>query len=401
MATNLKYAQAVNASPSLVFRAFTNATALREWISDTATVDPRPGGHFFLAWNNGYYVCGKFTKILADKEIDFIWEGRDDPASTKVRVLISSLDNGMTSFTLEHLDLKEDAKWAPAFKEISNGWAQGIRNLISILENGPDLRIVNRPMLGVTFGEFDDKRANELKTPENQGLRVENVVDGMGAQAAGLRRNDVIISMNGKPTLDYPTILADLQHHQAGDKVEVGFYRGAEKKKIKMELSRRPMPDVPMTAAGLSEAVRKNYAEDMLRLSKLLETAQDSETSFSPGPVEWSVKDILAHLIHEERDHHSTIQDLVFSQERVADGLGSNLTDRIRATVSAYPSVENLLAELKACQTETISLIAYLPDEFVAMKGSFWRMGYQLLENSFHTREHESQIATTLGAASH
>lgn len=401
MATSLKYAQTVNASPALVFRAFTNATALREWVSDTASVDPRPGGRFFLAWNSGYYASGEFTKVLPNKEINFIWEGRDDPNSTKVKIIISSLDNGMTSFTLEHLDLQEDAEWASTLKEISEGWGKGIRNLVSILEDGPDLRMINRPMLGVTFGDFDPKKAAELNVPVSDGLCIESVVDQMGAQAAGLHRNDIIISLNGKPVRDYPTIVAILEKQQAGDKVEIGFYRGSEKKKTKMELSRRPVPDIPMTAAGLSEAIRKNNAEDMLRLTKLLETVHDTEASFYPGTEEWNIKENLAHLIHTERDNQSFIQDLVFSQERVADSMAGNLTARLRATVSAYPSLESLMAELKACQVETVSLIAYLPDEYVAVKGSFWRMGYQLLENSFHTREHESQIAAVLGSVRH
>ena len=399
MGTSLKYAQAVDAAPALVFRAFTNATALREWVCETATVDPRPGGRLFLAWNSGYTVHGEYTKLVPEKEIQFTWEGRNDPAPTRIRVFISALDNGMTTFTLEHLDLQEDAEWASAFKEISYGWSKGIRNLVSILEDGPDLRIVNRPMLGVTFGTFDAKSAAELKIPVSEGLRVESVVDGMGAQAAGLHRDDVIISMNGKPVYDYPTILAGLQDQQAGDKVEITFYRGAEKKKIKMDLSRRPMPEVPMTAAGLSEAVRQNKADDMLQLSKLLANVPDKQATFSPRPDEWCVKEILAHLIHDERDNHVFIQDLVFSQERVADGVNNNLTARIQATVSAYPTLDSLLAELKACQAETVSLIATLPEEFIAMKGSFWRMGYQLLENSTHARGHAVQISAALGTA--
>jgi uncharacterized protein YndB with AHSA1/START domain len=397
--TSQKYVQAVDASPSQVYRSFTNATALREWLCDTATINPRPGGHFFLAWSSGYYACGEFIKLLADKEIQLIWEGRDDPAATKVRVLISSLDNGMTTFSLEHLDLNENAEWAAAFKDISNGWSKGILNLVSVLENGPDLRIVNRPMLGVTFGDFDQHRAASLGVPLSEGLRVENVVDGMGAQSAGLQRNDVIFSLNGKSTPDYAAVVSALETHQAGDQVELGLYRGSEKKKIKIELSRRPIPEVPATAAGLAEAVRKNSTEGIQRLSHLLRALKEAEADFHSKPDEWSVKEILAHLIHGERDNQSFIQDLVFSQERMADGFSDNLAARVRATVSAYPTIANLLSELQASQAETISLVQNLPDELVAMKGSFWRIGYRLLENTYHFQEHEAQIAAVLGVA--
>jgi uncharacterized protein YndB with AHSA1/START domain len=38
----------------MVYRAFTNSTALREWLCDTATVSPRLGGGF-TAWNGYAY----------------------------------------------------------------------------------------------------------------------------------------------------------------------------------------------------------------------------------------------------------------------------------------------------------------------------------------------------------
>ena len=40
----LKFETYIPARPEQVFYAFTNASALREWLCDLATVDPRPGG---------------------------------------------------------------------------------------------------------------------------------------------------------------------------------------------------------------------------------------------------------------------------------------------------------------------------------------------------------------------
>ena len=199
MPTSLKYAQTVSATPAAVYRAFTNATGLREWLADVASVDLRPNGRFFLAWNSGYYTAGKYTKLVPEKEIQFVWLGRDDPSATRVRVTINALDNGMTSFALEHQELNTQGEWAGAFRQIERGWVQGVRNLVSLLEEGPDLRIVNRPMMGIVFGDFEKRHAEELGVPVNSGMRIDSVVEGLGAQSAGLKKNDVIITLEGKP----------------------------------------------------------------------------------------------------------------------------------------------------------------------------------------------------------
>ncbi len=399
MATSQKYAQAVNASPQQVYRSFTNATALREWLCDTATLNPRSGGHVFLSWNNGYYACGEFLKLQENKEVALTWKGRDDPTPSKVRVLITPMDNGMTSFTLEHFDLKEDGEWAAPFKEISRGWSNAINNLLSVLENGPDLRITNRPMLGISFGEFDERRAVELNVPIRAGLRVDSVVEGMGAQAVGIQRNDIIFSLNGKPVSNHAEIISALEHFQAGNPVELGFYRNGEKKKLKMELSRRPIPQIPSTALGLGTMLREQSASLQKRISRLLQTWSPSGSTSNSPSEEWGAREILAHLIHVERDGQSYIQELVHNQEKLSDEPAANLQARIQATVCAYSSAEKLLEELTVNQAETIFLVEHLPETFVAQKGSFWKVGYRLAENYFHAQEHEAQLAAAVSAS--
>ena len=60
---DLRFDQAINAPPTQVYNAFTNATALKEWLCDVATVKPKPGGRMYLAWNDGYYCSGEFTDL--------------------------------------------------------------------------------------------------------------------------------------------------------------------------------------------------------------------------------------------------------------------------------------------------------------------------------------------------
>lgn len=399
MNTSLKFVQTINASAPLVYRAFTKATALREWLCDIATVDPKVGGRIFLAWNSGYYSSGEYVKLLADREVTFIWSGRDDPAPTRVTVHINALDSGATTLSVEHTGIENSPQWAKASEEISRGWNNGLRNLVSVLEAGPDLRITNRPMMGIMFGDFNKKRAEELGVPVSEGMRLEGTVDGMGAQKGGLMKNDVIVAIGGKPTPDFASVTNVLQGLEAGNHVDITVYRGPEKKRLSMELSRRPLPEIPPNVKALGDTLKKLNAQTDEEIKQALQGVSDAEASFKPAPGEWSVKEILAHLIHDERDKHGYITELVFSEERVSDGYGDNLPARTSATVAVYQTMDALLEEFQRCEMETVHIISNLPEEFNSNRASFWRLAFNALQYPIHSREHLSQMTNCIDAA--
>ena len=138
-----------------------------------------------------------------------------------------------------------------------DGWTEGMENLKSVLETGQDLRYVLRPMLGIYADEFNAQIAARLGVPVSAGLRLGGVVPGLGAEQAGLQSDDVIVSLAGQPVGDYPSLAAALGPRRAGDRVEVAFYRGSERRTTEMMLSRRPIPAVPTAPGELAEAVRQ------------------------------------------------------------------------------------------------------------------------------------------------
>ena len=399
MTTSLKFVHTISVPPSQVYRAFTNATALREWLCDVATIDAKPGGRFYVAWNTGYYASGEYVKLQTDHEVIFIWSGRDDPSPTRVTVNINALDNGATTLALEQIGLDNSPPWTKTLEEVSRGWNEGLTNLISILENGADLRITRRPMMGIMFGDFNKKKAEELAIPVSEGLRLDSTMDGMGAQKAGLRKNDVIVGMGGKPVSDYNSVINQLQHKKAGESIEVAFYRGSEKKHVDMELSTRPLPEIPKTSKQFGEMLQKRYSEMDTELSAALKGVTDKEAAFYPAPGEWNVMEVIAHLLHGERDNQTWINDMVFSQERVSDGYGDNHPARIAATTAVYKTKDAILDELFRSEQETIYIAGHLADDFVANKASFWRVAFTLLESPVHTHEHIEQINANVAAA--
>jgi len=386
--TALFFEKDVRAPIKDCFRAFTNQALIEEWFCNSANVDVSLLSKLYMWWNNGYYMVGEFTKVDQDKEIVFSWLGKNDPGRTRVRVTFKP-GKSATHITVEHRGFRNSPRWATAAASIKHGWDTALENLVSILETGADLRIINRPMLGINIDEFSPETATRIGVPVIHGVRLGGVVEGMGAQKCGLQRDDVIIEAASVPMLGYTSLSAVLQGRKAGDKVEITYYRGPNKNNVTMTLSPRPVPNIPQTMAELALAVSDLYTRGDEAIARALEGVTEIEASFKPGPSDWSVREVLAHLIHNERDVQFMIHKVMLFEDLV---LPNNLQARIDATVAIYSTLADLKLELKRAEGETIAFIRSIQDEFTTRKNSFWILGYNLLQADYHPFEHAKQI---------
>jgi uncharacterized protein YndB with AHSA1/START domain len=393
-----KFEKTVSSSAAEVYRSFTNAMALREWLCDVATVQPRPGGRIYLAWESGYYVSGDYTKLIENKEVSFLSRGRNEPDSTQVTIQIEAR-GGQTNLTLSHSGLLDNQEWADARREIKYGWEKGLNNLVSILGTGEDLRITQKPMLGIFFNELNQKMSHELGIPVAHGVYLENVMDGLGGKAAGLMKNDVIVELNNKPVTDHPSLQLAMRGCKAGDSIGVVYYRGAEKISTTLKLAKREITSIPKTAVELAANLKGIYNKHFGQLTELTKKSSDKDASFSPGNGEWDIKEIIAHLIHTERYLQESIQMRVFDQEQVSDGYGGNVECRIQATITAFPSLAQIMDEYHRSMIETVEMVNCLPQSFLDHKGSYWRLALELLQYTEHITEHIVQVELNLEAA--
>jgi uncharacterized protein YndB with AHSA1/START domain len=385
----------VDAPAKAVYRAFTNATPLREWLCDVATVEPHPRGRMYLWWRGEFYSSGHYLELDENKKIRFRWYSSIDPAPTEVTVSLIEKDGG-TVVRMDH-DVPDDPSWSKMAETFRDNWDESLENLKSVLETGIDLRIANRPMLGIVPGDFTEEQAKALGVPLHEGLRLDGLVDGMGAQKAGLQKDDVLIEMAGHSIRSDANSLPEaIAGKKGGDKIEVVFYRGPERKTITMELSKRPMPDVSFNPAELAKNARELYEAGLAEVEKCFEGVSDEEAMKRPDPKEWSALEIVAHLIHGERYNQIFVTDLIDGYERVADNFGSNVDAQVQATVKAYPSVGLMLEALRRAVEETLAYVGCLPEGFVANKGSYYRFGFGLLQPNFHITAHVQQIKDTL-----
>jgi uncharacterized protein YndB with AHSA1/START domain len=378
-----------------VFSAFASSVSLESWFSDFAEIVPSENGRFYVFWNAGHHASGLLTAFEEGERISLSWQGRGEPHETQVEITFISAGE-QAQVIIKHSGLGTDAQWNQSAQAISAGWEGALDNLVSVLENGLDKRLYDRPMLGIFPSQVvDEKIAAELGLPINTGIQISGVVPNMGAESAGLQPDDVIFSLNGHELKTFPDFAIALGGIKAGDIVEVVLFRQGEKHSIDMELSRRATPDIPESSADLAEKVGQSYTEIDTELAGVFEGVTAEAASFSPASESWSAKETLVHLLYTERWLHLAISCAVSSQR---SGGFANEYQLIAAMAEAY-TLEGLLATLKQSEKVTVASLAALPETFIADKRKF--IGFVSgIGQGFaqHTRSHIPQIQEALEA---
>ena len=396
----LKFRLLIQAPAQQIYAAFTRANALSQWLCNGADVDAHEGGRMYLWWQGGYYSSGEYLRLTPGVKLAFTWHGRNEPGTTIVKVTLEPQEDGGTLLKLNHTDIGEGKIWRAASREYQKGWLSSLENLRSVLETGQDLRLVRRPMLGVSgLEDMTPALAESLGVPFVSGLRLDGTVEGYGAHAAGLQKDDILTKLAGEKTASYGDLVKVLQGLKAGDEVKVNFQRAGEKQTTQVTLSARPMPELPATQSGLLAALKAEYSKDEKALAAALKGATPVETAFQPAADAWNVKKVLCHMIVVERAVHEWLTGMIEGRDPNPLLFHSNLSARIQVMVDAYGSATNLLKEFKRSSAETLGLLAAMPAEITENKGDFWLLSLNLIGMPDHTRAHIRQIQELLAQA--
>jgi len=383
----------VKADPAEVYRMFTNSSALREWLADAALATPRPGGRILLGWNDGYLTTGHFRSMQGSEEVSFSWRGTDESEATRVKVGLRPTDSG-TLVKVRHTGFGDSKKSKSAVRALEAAWNRSLENLASVLESGEDLRFTRRPMLGVLV---DEEARDSDGAPV--GVKLGGTVDGMGAAAAGITGGDIITSLGGKPVSTFTDLGIAASAHRAGEVVEVGYMRDGVADAVEMTLSGRDIGEVEMTAAGLAVKVGAMCQRFSDVLGGTLEGITDEEANRRPAEGEWSVKEILAHLIIDEGGLHSRVVEMFEGVEAYFDGGFGNSHWRTKVIADSYPDVGSMVDSYRQLMAQTVGLISSIPPEFEKRRSNFWRISFPYNEGDSHFDEHIDQIRAAIAAA--
>lgn len=88
-----------------------------------------------------------------------------------------------------------------------------------------DFGSVKRAVLGISMGTVDKKKADEMKLSSVSGVYINEVSKGSAADKAGLRKDDVIIAIDGQKITDASSVQAKVAGYHPGDSADIAYIR--------------------------------------------------------------------------------------------------------------------------------------------------------------------------------
>lgn len=120
------------------------------------------------------------------------------------------------------------------------GFAISINTAKEIIDELIRTGKVVRPYLGVWLEPMNETIAARLNI-ENTGVIVANVIPGGPAEKAGLRVNDVVISLNDTAIKDYEGLQDFLRTRKVGETINVKVIRNGNTQTIPVVLAEKPL----------------------------------------------------------------------------------------------------------------------------------------------------------------
>lgn len=105
-----------------------------------------------------------------------------------------------------------------------------------VVENLRESGTVQRALLGVTMSEITPQLASELKLDDLSGIYLHDVTPEGAARKAGLKKGDVIKSINGIPVNTAPAFHGQLAKYNPGMTVTITASRDREEKNFEVTL---------------------------------------------------------------------------------------------------------------------------------------------------------------------
>jgi serine protease Do len=113
---------------------------------------------------------------------------------------------------------------------------------------------VHRGEIGIAVQALTPTLAAGLKLSLDSGVIISDVVAGSAGDSAGLKVQDIITSIDGRPADNLPALETRLFMRSGGERIKLGVLRGTEKRSFDVLLVERPH-DVDQLA-GLADPVK-------------------------------------------------------------------------------------------------------------------------------------------------
>jgi serine protease Do len=107
---------------------------------------------------------------------------------------------------------------------------------------------VKRAWMGVSLAELTPELAEGFGLQDRRGVLVQEVIEGQPAQRAGLKRNDVIVELNGEPVTEMQKFRIRVADMPVGSRVQLVVLRDGKRVPISLTLAERTDETVAQVA---------------------------------------------------------------------------------------------------------------------------------------------------------
>ena len=94
-----------------------------------------------------------------------------------------------------------------------------------VAEDLMDYGSVKRAALGISMGTVTKKIADEMKLSSVSGVYINEVLKGSAAEKAGLKKDDVIVAIDGQKITDASSVQAKVGGYHPGDQADITYIR--------------------------------------------------------------------------------------------------------------------------------------------------------------------------------
>jgi uncharacterized protein YndB with AHSA1/START domain len=215
---------AIDATRQRVWDALTIPGERDKYVTTENQADLRPGGAFIEVFQYGPARAGVF--LVVDEPNLLVQENFvfDRGVSHRYYNRIALADSfGGTSVTVavEGFSRNESETWLR--ENMSVGWHTELRVLKAYVETGEDIRPVvwRGVLMGLRFVTARDPGGPP-------GVRVIDVIAGTPAAAAGLRRDDVIVAVDGTKIADFVEFRGQVSQFSPGETAAFSVWRAGD-----------------------------------------------------------------------------------------------------------------------------------------------------------------------------
>ena len=189
-----------------------------------------------------------------------------------------------------------------------------------------DHGVVQRAFLGVNISNINNEIASELKLDNLSGVYVANVIQGSGADDAGVKVGDVILTVADHPVSSVPELQERISAFRPGDKVELKLIRDGKtiSRKVTLKNSNNGTDAVDKAAVDvrallgadfeeLSKKERDELSADGIKVSGLYIGRLTQHTKIKEGFI----------ITHVDKKRVKTMSDFMnaFSEKKKGDGV--------------------------------------------------------------------------------